>query len=365
VEISRDDVLRGITFPIRIALGAPDLSRLLGIQEEVVAEAEASISIDLRVLSQWMVMDTVTFNLNRQFSQLRINVLSGSVGRMGSSTLLPQLQEEETLNRIVRQQVKLQGLAVLRNALAFPAERKALTLVYKRFRGSYETSVGIPLLDFAQFLGFAEFLGTTPRGDQPSASFLPVTSMLEERILKGRLKFAGDPPDALLRYAPEDGPKLLSMQGSASLVRALTGLELYLQYLATAGDFLVIDEPEMNAHPAAQLAIIELLALLVNRGVNLIITTHSPYIADHLQNLIRATRLSPEKQKQIAAQFALGTRDAFLNEDKVSAYQFGEDGEVRDISDRAKGTIDWSTFGNASDHVANLYAQILEASEEE
>ena len=77
----------------------------------------------------------------------------------------------------------------------------------------------------------------------------------------------------------------LPIQGAASLVRALAGLDLYIRRFFEPGDLLVIDEPEMNAHPDAQLRITELLAHLVNKGVRVVLTTHSPYVLDHLGTL--------------------------------------------------------------------------------
>ena len=74
------------------------------------------------------------------------------------------------------------------------------------------------------------------------------------------------------------------------MTKELVPLVLYLRYLAEPDDLIVIDEPEMNLHPAAQVEIIEFLAMLVNAGLNVLITTHSPYIIDHISNLIVAKK---------------------------------------------------------------------------
>jgi hypothetical protein len=129
---------------------------------------------------------------------------------------------------------------------------------------------------------------------------------------------------------------------------------------------LIVDEPEMNAHPAAQLANCELLAVLVNQGVQVLVTTHSPYFVDHLNNLIEASLIDDELQDSFAGKFKLNTKDAFISPDKVAVYDFSEEVagkggvKVKDIFDRENRIIDWSTFGNVSDYTSNLYADLID-----
>ena len=135
--------------------------------------------------------------------------------------------------------------------------------------------------------------------------------------------------------------------------------------MASRGDVLVIDEPEMNAHPEAQLMIAELLGILVNKGINVVITTHSPYIVDHINNLVEAAHLCEEKQKEIAGRFKLKTKDAFVPEENVATYEFHDDGQVTNIFDRGERLIHWDTFGKVSDEVGNLYSDLLEIAAKE
>ncbi len=141
----------------------------------------------------------------------------------------------------------------------------------------------------------------------------------------------------------------------------MAGFDLYLNHMASKGDFLIIDEPEMNAHPEAQIALTELFALLVNRGLNITMTTHSPYIIDHLTNLIEASKLPEDSKIQLEDQFKLKNREAFLDPDNVAMYFFDEEGSVHDVIDRDNLTIDWSTFSQQSDYLSRLYGEILEA----
>ncbi len=86
-----------------------------------------------------------------------------------------------------------------------------------------------------------------------------------------------------------------------------------LKYLA---QLLIIDEPEMNLHPAAQAEITEFLCMLVNAGLYVLITTHSPYIVDHLSNLIHAKECG--KGEDVKTHFYLERASAFVSKTDVS-----------------------------------------------
>jgi predicted ATP-dependent endonuclease of OLD family len=88
-------------------------------------------------------------------------------------------------------------------------------------------------------------------------------------------------------FQPRENPNtLLALVESSSSVRSLLILGLYLRHRAKKGDLLMIDEPELNLHPANQCRIARLLARLVNWGIKVFITTHSDYIAKEINTMI-------------------------------------------------------------------------------
>jgi len=105
---------------------------------------------------------------------------------------------------------------------------------------------------------------------------------------------------------------------------------------------------------------------LVNKGIHITLTTHSPYIVDHLNNLIEASKLTLDGQRAIEAEFKLGSREAFLSPEKVSIQFFQEDNgavSVHDVFDLATAAIDWSTFSRPSEYLSTLYRKILSREE--
>ncbi len=184
--------------------------------------------------------------------------------------------------------------------------------------------------------------------------FIKLANFLENDILLGNIDFEqyGDKFELIYKVSENTN---LELNVSSSMVKELAPLALYLKFLAQPGDLLVIDEPEMNLHPGAQVEITEFLAMMVNTGLNVLITTHSPYIVDHLANLMQAAK-SDDKEK-ISQMFYLERTEAFIEQDKISICLF-ENGTVRNIVDE-KGVIDWSTFGNVSSDVAAIYSRLI------
>ncbi|HLJ33139.1 MAG TPA: AAA family ATPase, partial [Ktedonobacteraceae bacterium] len=127
------------------------------------------------------------------------------------------------------------------------------------------------------------------RNDVNVRKYREFAELLEQEVLMGEIKFSTPEPDPRRQILYQPSPDaVLEIPIASSMVKELSPLVLYLRYLARPGELLIIDEPEMNLHPAAQVKIIEFLTMLVNAGLNILITTHSSYVVDHLINLMDA-----------------------------------------------------------------------------
>ena len=72
-------------------------------------------------------------------------------------------------------------------------------------------------------------------------------------------------------------------------------LNYYILHRVSKNDILMIDEPELNLHPNNQILIGRLIALLVNAGIKVFITTHSDYIVREISNCIILNNLENEQ----------------------------------------------------------------------
>ncbi|MFK5971118.1 MAG: AAA family ATPase [Candidatus Marithrix sp.] len=73
---------------------------------------------------------------------------------------------------------------------------------------------------------------------------------------------------------------------ASSSVKSMLELYFYIISMAKKGDILMIDEPELNLHPANQRKLARLFARLVKVGIKVFITTHSDYLIKEFNNLI-------------------------------------------------------------------------------
>lgn len=221
------------------------------------------------------------------------------------------------------------------------------------------------VMDFSWFAIFGERYRRPDRGqptllgplEEPSLA-RSIASLMEKHVLGGEIEYRERGKIERLKFKPMEGGKM-SISATSFLIKSLAGLDIYLSSVANEGDVIIIDEPEMNAHPDAQLAITELLAMLVNGGIGVILTTHSPYMTDHINNLVEAGKLPVAKQEIVAEKLELKSRGAMLRREDVEIYHFDRNGKVTSTFDADMQVFDLASFGDTSDRLRNLYSGIL------
>lgn len=117
----------------------------------------------------------------------------------------------------------------------------------------------------------------------------------------------------------------LPIHMAASVVKTLAPIILTLRHLARPASLLIIDEPELNLHPAAQVVFARIMARMINKGLRLLISTHSDYIIRELNNMIMwgAVKGQCEEERK-----GFGyTEGEILNKKQVGVYVFDFDNE--------------------------------------
>lgn len=118
---------------------------------------------------------------------------------------------------------------------------------------------------------------------------------LESRLLNGEIVIN---QLGAIEFKPSssNGSNLkLPIHMSSSIVKTMASLIVYLKHLAKKGDMLIIDEPEMNLHPDNQIILTRIFAELVNKGLKVMISTHSDYIIRELNNMVMAKEILRKK----------------------------------------------------------------------
>ena len=242
-------------------------------------------------------------------------------------------------------------LGVFQGAVAFPAERNGLLSAYP-FVADRAGVEGISLShasdDFITLLRVADVARRS--GGGPCCR---MSETLERTVLGGGLAFDPSRESGGLTYKIAGGPAV-GVEAAASMIRSLAGLHCYFRTWAQEQDLIVMDEPEMNAHPEAQLRLMEFFAELVRRRFRVLLTTHSPYMLDHLNNLVAMSKIPVERRQDLVRGYGEG-----IDPNHVAVYEFTENGEVIDRFNREEEVLDLQTFSESSDKVSNLYSKIL------
>lgn len=143
-----------------------------------------------------------------------------------------------------------------------------------------------------------------------------------ERLLGGTVALSDDGEFRFMMQEHPDRP--IAVHLSSSSVKSLASLVFFLRYRAERGDLLIIDEPELNLHPDNQRRVTRILAKAVNRGLRVIMSTHSDYVLREINNLILLGRDS-EAIKSVREKHGY-TTDELLPPGKVGPYLFRSGG---------------------------------------
>lgn len=174
------------------------------------------------------------------------------------------------------------------------------------------------------------FINQLPNADTEEGELFKSTPSLIsslENIVGGRYMTN---KDGMTQFQPSGTKLKLGLGEVSSSVRSLLIVWYWLKYEAKKGDLLMMDEPELNLHPANQRRLARFIATLINNGIKVFITTHSDYIVKELNTLIMLNREDAELDL-IRTKFGYAKEDR-LAADRVSLYM------VRDIQDKRRKT---------------------------
>ena len=151
-------------------------------------------------------------------------------------------------------------------------------------------------------LGDSERRLTRARRELQNFDTSKVGRYLEDKILFGDIvieKSASGYPDFYYRFGSGKNPVKLSLMSASSSVSELAPVVLFIRDYLKKGDFFIVEEPESNLHPEAQLLIADALAQLVNAGVYVIITTHSDVVLEEIGNFVLHAKLNDKSETNL------------------------------------------------------------------
>ena len=191
------------------------------------------------------------------------------------------------------------GLAARMHYL--PASRSGIMLGHKTLTSSIVDRASLAWLEplgISTLPGVITDLIRAPlllrKDPQPSSKIQNVISFLEGDVMQGTVDVDRSLPYPEILY-DQEGHRFHLHQAS-SMVAEVAPLVLFLKYLVQSGDLLIVEEPESHLDPDSQRNVARALAMLVNSGVKVLLTTHSDYFINQLNNLLLLSDVSSRKR---------------------------------------------------------------------
>lgn len=169
-----------------------------------------------------------------------------------------------------------------------------------------------------------------------------IIKFIENNITKGKI-YLDNMPLPQVHYKNNNSDIDFQMHVSSAVITELTPLILFLKYSKIEN--IIMEEPEISLHPYLQQQLTRVFIKLVNSGKNVLITTHSDTIVQHINNMIKLNANEKKRQKKLMEKYKYD-EDDIISEDKIRMYQFDvkEDGTEVKALESSKYGFEAPTF---------------------
>ena len=149
--------------------------------------------------------------------------------------------------------------------------------------------------------------------------FKEIVSLIEDNIIDGKINVNQETGG--IYYLPNfNKESSFPMYLSSAVITETAALYLFLKYGFIKERF-IMEEPEISLHPELQQQLTRVFIKLVNSNTNVLITTHSDTIVQHVNNMIKLNSNDDERKKYLMNKYGYD-EDDLISEDKVRMYQF-------------------------------------------
>ena len=228
-------------------------------------------------------------------------------------------------NREIFLPVSRTGFLLSRNDISASARASR----YDRYAEKNNEYLSRPIMDFLN--NFDELSKQKNDIGHTTKKLYLMLDFIEKNMLFGKIIINEETKN--IYYKPDNTELEFQMYLSSAVVTELTPLYLFLKY-GFIKRKLLMEEPEISLHPQLQQQLTRLFIKLINSGVNVMITTHSDTIIQHINNMIKLNNNKEDIKKELMKKYNYD-EDDLISEDKVRMYQFDikEDGftEITEI----------------------------------
>lgn len=176
-----------------------------------------------------------------------------------------------------------------------------------------------------------------------------IAQNIESEMAHGTIEFSSMPNKEVM-YVPNGYQQGIPLRVSSAVVTELSPLVLILKHDKYVKSFFY-EEPEMCLHPQLQQKMGKMIGRIVNNGIEMVVTTHSDIILQHINNMIKLG--NRQDCQQICKKLGY-TEDDILKSSQIRVYQFNEEDkgktEVQELMCGENGFC-VPTFNDALDRI--------------
>jgi len=155
-----------------------------------------------------------------------------------------------------------------------------------------------------------------------------------------------------------DDENYLPLENSSSGIQSALPMYLTLKYFSSSYSHIIIEEPEQNLYPKAQVETIKYIIQTTNNN-DTHIMTHSPYILSTLNILLFAYEASNTNDILKDKISKIIPLEQQINPDEFSAYLI-ENGTSKSIKGKSTGMIKENVIDNVGDIIDDEFSELME-----
>lgn len=260
-----------------------------------------------------------------------------------------------------------------RNSLFLPASRTGLFHLYRDFfvnKADDALSYKIKddkIIENKEHYGgltqpmyeFLRFLQTYDENEQSKNIYNRELRFFEEKLIEGHISMN---KQGRFSYNEKTDRRGIPMYLASSMINEIAPIALAL----TDGRYferLIIDEVEASLHPEKQLQLVRFLNRLNNKGIQLIVSTHSDTFVSKLNNLYMLSKYKDSNHTNMLKKLELEEED-IIYQDELFVYEFVNQANGKSIVKEIVPRENGYQFDLFTKSALQLYEEALKIGEE-
>ncbi|OBR68452.1 hypothetical protein A7K91_21470 [Paenibacillus oryzae] len=335
LSISREEIAEYLNLEAIKSFGIKAASMDLILE---VSEKQATILLtstnEVADLGKSPMSTTIRFMLNR--------LIENAISANNNSFYIPAERIGINVFRNQLNQNKVEVLDFISNAInSVNKSKNEMNVELLKSLNQLTEVYPLPISDYLNYINNIEKYDIDDKSNEISA-------FIRSNLIKGRF-YVDDATSKSYFRAKMGRTKYKSdsipLDITSSAIKSIYGLDYFFENLdSTKHNIIIIDEPEMNLHPSNQTEFAKLIDLIISKGIQVVISTHSDFLVKKIQNIMIRNELEE--------------RSNGLNASNVKVYNF-EDNTVKEIN-LLSDSESFDNFDRIIAEIEDEYLDLLE-----